>query len=101
MIPNIRVVLFDDSDAAHIPGKLRPYHRFHAERDFQNIVRWLRVKAPKKRGTKAPKKEEPKHHFVQTPILLRPRALYLMTTKLTFDVFVMASLSAFSSMLTD
>lgn len=41
VIRNIRVVLFDDSDAVHIPGKLRPYHRFHADRDFENIVRWL------------------------------------------------------------
>lgn len=41
VIENIRVVLFDDADAAQIPGKLRPYHRFHAERDFTNIVRWL------------------------------------------------------------
>lgn len=41
VIDNIRVVLFDDADAAHIPGKLNRYHRFHAERDFPNIVRWL------------------------------------------------------------
>ena len=41
VIPNIRVVLFGDSDATHIPGKLKRYHRFHAERDFANVVRWL------------------------------------------------------------
>ena len=41
VIPNIRVVLFDDADAAHIPDKLSPYHRFHAERNFPDIVRWL------------------------------------------------------------
>lgn len=41
VIPNIRVVLFDEAEATHIPGKLKPYHRFHAERDFENIVRWL------------------------------------------------------------
>jgi tetratricopeptide (TPR) repeat protein len=41
VIKNIRVVLFDDADKAHIPGKLRGYHYFHAERDFENIVRWL------------------------------------------------------------
>ena len=40
VIDNIRVVLFDDADAAHIPPSSR-YHRFHAERDFENIVRWL------------------------------------------------------------
>jgi len=41
VIPDIRIVLFDEAEAKHIPGKLKPYHRFHAERDFQNIVRWL------------------------------------------------------------
>jgi tetratricopeptide (TPR) repeat protein len=41
VIENIRVVLFDDGDARHIPGKIKRYHRFHAKRDFQNIVRWL------------------------------------------------------------
>jgi hypothetical protein len=41
VIENIRVVLFDDADAAHIPPKLERYHRFHAERDFANVVRWL------------------------------------------------------------
>lgn len=41
VIGNIRVVLFDEADAVHIPGKLKRYHRFHAERDFTNIVRWL------------------------------------------------------------
>jgi tetratricopeptide (TPR) repeat protein len=41
IIPNIRVVLFDDVDAAHVPAKLERYHRFHADRDFLNIVRWL------------------------------------------------------------
>src|SRR5689334_13321183 len=42
VIGSIRVVLFDDADAEHIPGKLKRYHRFHAERDFANIVRWLK-----------------------------------------------------------
>ncbi|HKG48403.1 MAG TPA: AAA family ATPase [Pyrinomonadaceae bacterium] len=41
VIKNIRVVLFDDADRAQMPGKLRGYHSFHAERDFENIVRWL------------------------------------------------------------
>jgi tetratricopeptide (TPR) repeat protein len=36
----IRVVMLDDADV-EIPGKLKRYHRFHAERDFANIVRWL------------------------------------------------------------
>lgn len=40
-IETIRVVLFDDVDKAYIPGKLRGYHHFHADRDFENIVRWL------------------------------------------------------------
>ncbi|HJP91885.1 MAG TPA: AAA family ATPase [Pyrinomonadaceae bacterium] len=46
VISNIRVVLFDDSDRAHMPGKLRGYHSFHAERDFENIVRWLGGRMP-------------------------------------------------------
>ncbi|HEX7330421.1 MAG TPA: tetratricopeptide repeat protein [Pyrinomonadaceae bacterium] len=34
--------MFDDADREHLPGKLRRYQYFHAERDFENIVRWLR-----------------------------------------------------------
>jgi len=41
VIETIRVVLFDEADAAYIPAKLKRYHRFHAEKDFANIVRWL------------------------------------------------------------
>lgn len=41
IIDDIRVVLFDDSDKAHIPAKLRRYRYFHADRDFADIVRWL------------------------------------------------------------
>lgn len=41
VIENIRVVLLDAGDEAHMPDRLSPYHRFHAERDFANIVRWL------------------------------------------------------------
>jgi tetratricopeptide (TPR) repeat protein len=37
----IRVVLFDEANAPHIPPKLDRYHRFHVQRDFANIVRWL------------------------------------------------------------
>ncbi|MBI5817427.1 MAG: AAA family ATPase [Verrucomicrobia bacterium] len=38
---NIRVVLFADADSKFISFKLKGYHRFHAERDFVNIVKWL------------------------------------------------------------
>lgn len=41
IVENIRIVLFDDVDAKHISSKLKRYHRFHVERDFSNIVRWL------------------------------------------------------------
>ena len=41
VIKNIRVVLFNNADSAHLPGKLRHYPYFHAERDFTDIVRWL------------------------------------------------------------
>jgi tetratricopeptide (TPR) repeat protein len=43
---SIRVVLFDDAEDAHIPGKLRRYHRFHADRDFASMVRWLGGRVP-------------------------------------------------------
>ncbi|MGI0015563.1 MAG: hypothetical protein ACREBU_19275, partial [Nitrososphaera sp.] len=38
---NIRVVLFEDADSTFISFKLKGYHRFHAERDFAGIVKWL------------------------------------------------------------
>lgn len=41
VVSNIRVVLLDDTDKAHIPGKLEGYHHFYADRDFANIARWL------------------------------------------------------------
>lgn len=41
VIGNIRVVVFEDDDRKFMPGKLKPYHCFHAERDFGGIVRWL------------------------------------------------------------
>ncbi|MEN3326098.1 MAG: hypothetical protein V7638_905 [Acidobacteriota bacterium] len=41
MIGHIRIVLFNDADAAHVPAKLDRYHRFYIEREFENIVRWL------------------------------------------------------------
>lgn len=41
IIDDIRVVLFDRADASHISAKIKRYHRFHAEDDFLNIVRWL------------------------------------------------------------
>ena len=41
IVETIRVVLFDDADSKHISPKIKRYHRFHAERDFENILRWL------------------------------------------------------------
>lgn len=41
IIDNTRVILFDDADAAHVSAKIKRYHRFHATRDFDNILRWL------------------------------------------------------------
>jgi ATP/maltotriose-dependent transcriptional regulator MalT len=38
---SIRIVLLEDLDARSIPGKLEGYHRFHGDRDFGAIVRWL------------------------------------------------------------
>lgn len=42
IVETIRVVLFDETDSKHISPKLKRYHRFHADRDFDNIVRWLK-----------------------------------------------------------
>jgi SEFIR domain/NACHT domain len=47
VIESIRVVLFDDADAVHIPGKLKRYHHFHADRDFESFVRWIDGTAPR------------------------------------------------------
>ena len=41
IISDIRVVLFDEDDAIHIPAKIKRYHRFHATRDLTGIIRWL------------------------------------------------------------
>jgi len=41
VIDDIRIVIFDDPDAATIPIDLRGYPHFHADRDFEKIVRWL------------------------------------------------------------
>lgn len=38
---DIRVVVFDDGDAAHISSKLKGWHYLHADRDFAGIVKWL------------------------------------------------------------
>jgi len=50
VIPNIRVVLFKEGDDKHVPDKLSPYHRLHAQRDFASLVRWLGAKVPGKRA---------------------------------------------------
>ena len=50
----IRVVLFEDADAHHISPKLKGYHRFHAERDFDGIVTWLGGKPSPDSSTSAP-----------------------------------------------
>ena len=42
IVNNIRIVYFDEADVAYVPGKLKRYHRFHADRDVENIVRWAR-----------------------------------------------------------
>ncbi len=43
---DIRVVLFEKSDSARVPFKLKGYHRFDAERDFDGIVKWLGGTSP-------------------------------------------------------
>jgi tetratricopeptide (TPR) repeat protein len=49
---DIRVVLFDDSDAAHISSKLKGWHWLHAERDFLGIVKWLGGTPPTSAGAR-------------------------------------------------
>ncbi|HYV13153.1 MAG TPA: tetratricopeptide repeat protein [Pyrinomonadaceae bacterium] len=46
VIDDIRIVLFDDPEGVSIPIELRGYHRFHVDRDFKKIVRWLGGKIP-------------------------------------------------------
>lgn len=53
IIDNIRVVLFSDADATHISAKIKRYHRFHAERDFAGIVKWLGGTIPATASTSA------------------------------------------------
>ena len=48
VIPTMRIALFDDTDAVYVPAKLKRYHRFHADRDLDSIVRWLDGPAPKR-----------------------------------------------------
>lgn len=38
IVETIHVVLFDDADSKYISPKLRRYHRFHADRDFDDIL---------------------------------------------------------------
>lgn len=39
----IRVVIFDEADSRHISADLEHYHHFQADRDFDNIIRWLKA----------------------------------------------------------
>ena len=45
IVETIRVVVFDDADSKYISPKLKRYHRFHADRDFDAFEshRGLRV----------------------------------------------------------
>ena len=54
VIESIRIVILDDADSAHIPGKLARYHRFHATLDFDQIVRWLGGTPPSSLPASAP-----------------------------------------------
>jgi len=42
IVETIRVVLFDDTDSQYISPKLKRYHHFHADRDLDHILRWLK-----------------------------------------------------------
>lgn len=60
----IRIVQFDDNASGQVPAKLKRYHRFHAERDFANVVRWLGGTVPGlDRTTIAPPKTSIPHNL--------------------------------------
>lgn len=37
----VRVAFFDESDVSQISFEVKGYHRFHAERDLADIIKWL------------------------------------------------------------
>ena len=41
IVSSIRIVLLDLAASKSVPPKLNRYHRFHAEKDIPQIVRWL------------------------------------------------------------
>jgi len=39
--PKVRVVQFEQDDPKHIPSKLKQYHKYLLDRDYQQLVAWL------------------------------------------------------------
>lgn len=50
----IRVVIFDEADSRHISADLEHYHRFHGDRDFDDVSRWLKTDSTKECGQRNP-----------------------------------------------
>lgn len=66
---DIRVVIFDDADARHISAHVELYHRFHADRDFDNIIRWLHDNQKAEQAVECGQKNENRSNST-APILL-------------------------------
>jgi len=66
---DIRVVIFDEASAQHISADLELYHRFHADRDFDNILRWLNDAEQNGKGMKAKECQNmAPHSFAPIPL---------------------------------
>lgn len=74
IVATIRVVLFDDADSKHIVSKLKRYHRFHADRDFDHIIRWLNDAELNGKGIKAKECQNMDSHS-SAPIPLPSKSL--------------------------
>ncbi len=66
---DIRVVIFDEADARHISADLELYHRFQADRDFDNILRWLKDNQKAEQAVECGQKNENQSNST-APILL-------------------------------
>ncbi len=67
---DIRVVIFDEANARHISADLELYHRFHADRDFDNIVRWLKDTQKSEQAEEWGQKNKDNRSHSTAPILL-------------------------------
>lgn len=57
---DIRIILLSDGDASIIPIELKKYHHFHAERDFEQIVKWIGSTPPADQSIRIEDRHTPK-----------------------------------------